>query len=253
MAQKSWSTDYEPQIAKIKWRAKAIGLFLKRFLASIPLIGPLAYCSWNEHRSSAREMFFILLFSTATFWLTALFLLGTQSARTLGYPNLIFSTVKAGELFIFTVGFLGPILITAGDDPDTAKQFPGRLWSLAAVFLIGVVAAGFHSQIKAAQLKGPLAPLDAEFFYNASLYVAIAAVVLRYLSMVYRKSTFSPKDEIRDPVDKFATTFDERHAADAGQTVKVKAPDAIAQPEDVDAKPLEDFEAAFEAQQAGRT
>jgi len=188
-------------------------------------------------------MFFILLFSTATFWLTAVFLLGSHSTRVLGYPALLFSTVRTGELFIFTVGFLGPILLSASDDPKDAKAFPARLWTIASLLIIGLIAAGYHSQIKADQLKGALNPSDAEFFYKVSLYVAFAAVGLRYLSMVYRRSTFLPQVEIRKPVDEFADQFDQRHAADTS----VHAKRAATQPKEL---PREDFAEAFEKREA---
>ena len=193
-----------------------------------------------------REMFFILLFSTATFWLTALFLLGSQTTRVLGYPALLFSTVRTGELFIFTVGFLGPILLLTSDDPKEARVFPSRLWSVAALLIIGLIAAGYHSQIKAAQFKGALDPSDADFFYTVSLSVAVAAVVLRYLSMVYRRSTFVPQVEIKKPTDEFADNFEQRHPKDGS------APSDQMREAKGDL-PHEDFAEAFEQREAEKS
>ena len=224
----------------------------KRIVANLPLVGPLAYCSWEQHRICIREMFFILLFSTATFWMKAVFLLGSHNTRALGYPALVLSTIKTGELFIFTVGFLGPILMHVADDPKDARAFPGRLWNIAALVIIGLIAAGFHSQIKAAQFKGSVDPTDADFFYTVSLYVATAAIVLRYLSMVYRRSTFIPQIEIKRPVDEFASKFDARHTADKPPHQREDFADEFEKRkrEEVGELPREDFADAFEQLEA---
>ena len=157
-------------------------------------------------------MFIITAFATATFWLTAIFLMSSQAARANGYVSTVVSTVKSGELFIFAVGFLGPILLTALEDPKDAREFPGRLWHVFALIVIGLVATGYHSQIKAGLLKGSaLGGADQEFLFEISYWIALAAVVLRYLAIVYRKSTFIPEDEIKKPETDFAEKFVKAH------------------------------------------
>ena len=192
---------------------RAIRSWLSRKASGFPLFGHLVYCKWPQHRAAAREMFVITAFATATFWLTAVFLMSSQSARANGYVSTVLSTANEGELFIFAVGFLGPILLTALDDPrDARREFPGRLWHIFALIIIGLVATGYHAQIKAGQLKGSaLAAPDQEFLFEISAWIAAAAVVLRYLAIVYRKSTFVPEDEIKQPETDFADKFVKAH------------------------------------------
>ena len=187
--------------------------WLSRKISGFPVLGHLVYCKWPQHLAAAREMFVITSFATATFWLTALFLMTSQTARANGYVTTVLSTARSGELFIFAVGFLGPILLTALDDPKDAKrEFPGRLWHIFALIVIGFVATGYHAQIKAGQLHGgTLAPSDQEFLFQVSAWIAIAAVVLRYLAIVYRKSTFVPEDEIKLPETEFAKQYVKAH------------------------------------------
>lgn len=186
--------------------------WLRRRLSAFPVLGHLVYCKWPQHRAAAREMFIITAFATATFWLTAIFLMSSQAARANGYVSTVVSTVKSGELFIFAVGFLGPILLTALEDPKDAREFPGRLWHVFALIVIGLVATGYHSQIKAGLLKGSaLGGADQEFLFEISYWIALAAVVLRYLAIVYRKSTFIPEDEIKKPETDFAEKFVKAH------------------------------------------
>jgi hypothetical protein len=186
-----------------------------RHVSGFPVFGHLVYCKWPQHRAAAREWFIVTAFATATFWLTALLLMTSQTARSNGYFSTVVSTARSGELFIFAVGFLGPILLTALDDPKDAKEFPGRLWHIFALVVIGLVATGFHAQIKAGQLKSvALGESDQEFLFHASAWIALAAVTLRYLAIVYRKSTFVPEDEIKRPETEFADQYVKSHESE---------------------------------------
>lgn len=218
-------------ILKLTALIKGVGKFFSKLVepvryafSHVPVIGPLVYCRWKDHKASFREMTIIFLFATATFWLTSLILMGFSNTRALGYFPVLLSTVKSGELFIFSVGFIGPILLSAAEDKKDEREFPGRLWHLLALVLLALVGTAFHSQIKSAQLAGSVNPADFDFWFNASLYIAVFAVVLRYLSMVYRKSTFSPQKEIKgrevDFADQYAKHRGEKitHAAVAPNT-----------------------------------
>jgi hypothetical protein len=200
---------------------KAIGagwLWLCRHISGFPILGHLVYCRWPQHRAAAREWVIVTAFATATFWLTALLLMTSQTARSNGYVSTVISTVRSGELFIFVVGFLGPILLTALDDPKGAKEFPGRLWHVFALVVIGLIATGYHAQIKAGQLKGgTLGESDQEFLLHVSAWIALAAVMLRYLAIVYRKSTFVPEDELKRPETEFADNYVKSHEPETKQ------------------------------------
>lgn len=196
--------------------------FLRYFFSHIPVLGPLVYCKWKDHKAAIKEMTIIILFATATFWLTSLILMGAQTTRALGYFPVLLSTVKTGELFIFTVGFIGPILLNTAEDKKDEREFPGRLWHLLALILMALVATAFHAQIKSAQLQKSFVQADLDFWFEMSLYIAASAVVLRYLSMVYRKSTFSPQAEIKGREESFMDEYENHRKGSAtkGSTAK---------------------------------
>ena len=181
----------------------------RHVFSHIPVIGPLVYCKWVDHKAAIKEMTTIMLFATAAFWLTSFILMGTQAARALGYMSVLFTTVNRGELFIFTVGFIGPILLHTSEDKKDEKAFPGRHWVLLVLIILALVASAYHSQIKSAQLTGTIIPADMSFLFNVSLGLATFVVVLRYLAMVYRKSTFSPQIEIKIPEESFSDAYAE--------------------------------------------
>lgn len=173
----------------------------------VPVFGPLVYCKWQDHKAAIKEMSTIMLFATAAFWLTSLILMGAEAARSLGYFHVLFTTVNRGELFIFTVGFIGPILLHTSEDKTDEREFPGRHWHLLALMLIGLVASAYHSQIKSAQLTDTLVQSDLDYWFHVSLGLAVVVVVLRYLAMVYRKSTFSPRTEIKAKEESFLNDY----------------------------------------------
>lgn len=179
--------------------------------SKVPLIGPLFYCRWTDHAACLKEISISLAFATGTFWLTAIFLLSLKASSAMNYLELLHTTVKNGELFIFAVGFLGPILLITAEDPVEARPFPGRTWHIFAFIILGILAAGFHSQIKAAQFAEHLDIFNETFLLHASMLIGGAAVVLRYLAVLYRKSTFAPKKELKDPESDFANEWGARH------------------------------------------
>lgn len=190
----------------------------------VPILGPLVYCKWEDHKAAIKEMTTIMLFATAAFWLTSLILMGVQAARSLGYFQVLLTTVNRGELFIFTVGFIGPILLHTSEDKADEREFPGRHWHLLTLMLLALVASAYHSQIKSAQLTGTLIPSDLDYLFNVSVGLAVFVVVLRYLAMVYRKSTFSPRMEIKAKEKSFLDQYAKHRggSGNAGQATEVQ-------------------------------
>ncbi len=179
--------------------------------AHIPIFGPLTNCTRSDHRSAAKEFVVILIFATATFWLTALFLRALSANTHATYLAVLSSTARAGELFIFSVAFLGPILVTAGEDPVNAKAFPGRIWHFLALVFLALIASGFYALMKIAQTQGLERIFNVEFLVSSSFAVATFAIVLRYLAIVYRKTTISPESIMKGGEQDFADAFEARH------------------------------------------
>jgi len=190
-----------------------ISAWFKDAWKKIPILGPLVYCSRKNHADTLKELLVTLLFSTTTFWITVFFLKAYSSNTHVPYFDLLRQTVSAGQLFIFSVTFLGPVYLIAGEDPENAKVFPNRGVHLVALFPIALLGGGLY----AIQFGGRTSPgivlLDQEYLLHASVYIAALAIVLRYLTVVYRKSTmtFNPEAEMVEPSQLFAEKFAARH------------------------------------------
>lgn len=183
---------------------------------SIPVLGPLSRCAPRHHFGAIKEFMIALCFSTSTFWLTALLLRAFAQNRGAEPSNLLYQTVNAGQLFIFAVGFLGPILIMAADDPPRARVFPGRTWHFLGLILLATIASGFYALQLFGRSPGFAELIDVDFLFRASLYIAILTAGLRYLTIVYRRSTleFDAEKELKGPVENFVNDFTKRHSGE---------------------------------------
>jgi hypothetical protein len=180
-----------------------------------PILGHLAHCTKKNHWDALKEFSINFVFGTATFWLTALLLSAFASNKGLNYFGILFLTMSAGQLFIFSVGMLGPILLTASDDPSDEAKFPGRPSHFTVLIIIGALASGFYAMSLASK-NGSKEIFDNDFLFHASLVIGIVATVMRYLTTVYRKSTlkFDLEDKFKKPVSDFADQFARRHGGE---------------------------------------
>lgn len=187
---------------------------LRAILRKIPLFGDLADCHVSDHSKAAKEFAVITLFATTTFWFSALILLGLDANKDLHYLHMLGTTVRSGELFIFSVAFLGPVLWTALEDPVGTRPFPGKLWHTLAVLILGLVCAAFFALIKVASIPGSFR-LNAEFLFSLSLWTAGFCLLLRYLALVYRKATLRPDEAMKRGEEAFASQFVQHQSEDA--------------------------------------
>lgn len=185
----------------------------RKIFSGIPILGPLATCSRKNHKDSVKEFAITILFGTATFWVTAVFLKAFTANDGKDYGEVLYTTVSTGQLFIFSVGMLGPILLASAEDPDPKKQFPGRTYHFALILLLGALASGFYAFVLAGRQPQAAGLLNSNFLYNASVCIAVVVVLMRYLTTVYRKSTssFDAEDGLKAPVNEFAERFNNRH------------------------------------------
>lgn len=182
------------------------------FWRDFPIVGPLANCTRKHHAKAFSEFAVNLLFGTLTFWGTALLGLTFMTSKNLGIGDLIFETVKEGQLFIFAVGMLGPILLTTSTTEDGDKKFPSQRWHLVALLLLGIFATGFYSQSLAVR-RGSL-DFDPHVLFMISAGIASCAIVLRYLAVVTKVSMGNRKeleDEIKASERDFESAFNARH------------------------------------------
>lgn len=190
------------------------GARIRATLKPIPVIGPLAHCSVKHHQAALKEFATAMLFGTATFWLTAVLLKGFHAHKDLGYGDTFVMTINQGQLFIFAVSLLGPIVLTTADDPEKSNKFPGRLSHLSVLMILSIAASSFYAFELASRQPQAAELFNKAFLFNASLAIALTVVVMRYLTIVYRKSTHEPDSQQRmvDVHEQFATAFDEEVA-----------------------------------------
>lgn len=188
----------------------------QRQFSRIPIVGPLTNCTVKNHLDSLKEFSITILFGTATFWVTAIFLKAFLVNSAKSNVEILHSTVSTGQLFIFAVGMLGPILLASAEDPDSTKQFPGRTYHFALILLLGVLASGFYAFVLASREPQAVGLFDSTFLYRASVCIALFVVAMRYLTTVYRKSTatFNAEESFKEPVNDFAAEFNARHPAE---------------------------------------
>ena len=176
-------------------------------IEKIPVFGHLVHCTRSNHADSIKEFLPSIAFSTATFWLTAIFLLALKTNATQDFWGMLISTASSGELLIFSLAFLGSIIVSAAEDPATARVFPGRAWHFFVVFSVALVAAGFYALIKVSASSDTAQLYDPDYILRSSAYIAGIAILLAYLTLVYRKQTFDPDKEIKKAEEDFADDF----------------------------------------------
>lgn len=194
-------------------------IYRRRVQAAIrvlPIFGHLPNCTLKDHASAIKEFVPTIVFGTATFWLTAVILGAFSAYRQFNFAELLYTTTNSGQLFIFSVGMLGPILIVSATDPPNTRQFPGRLGHFALIVVLGALASGFYAIVLAGREQSSLNLVNKSYVYNASLLIALSVVVMRYLTTVYRKNTQSADAEelLKEPENQFADKFSARHTFD---------------------------------------
>lgn len=192
---------------------------IRRGLSSLPLFGPLFACRKEDYSSATREFIIIISFATATFWLSALFLVILDSGNKMTYPDLLAITIKEGQLFIFATALLGPILVFASEDPPNSKPFPARTWIILALVLLGIVCSGCYAFMRGASGMGSTAPirLNDRFLANAAIACASIAAAFRYLAILYNKYRMRP-EEVKASEEDFIDRFRHRHESQSNSS-----------------------------------
>lgn len=195
----------------------------------LPIVGHLPNCTLKNHTDSLKEFSITILFGTATFWVTALLLMGFAANKESDYLDLLYKTTNSGQLFIFAVGMLGPILLASAEEPQNTKQFPGRAAHFALILLLGALASGFYATVLAGRDPRATALINNQFLFTASTVIASLVVVMRYLTTVYRKNTsaFNVEERLKGPEKEFAADFEARHASDPLSASSASAADAM--------------------------
>src|SRR3546814_8793874 len=76
---------------------------LKKVGLALPVVGPLFECTMDAHLKSLKEFVPTIAFSTATFWLSAIFLWALKENAAVEPLDLLLKTVDSGELLIISL------------------------------------------------------------------------------------------------------------------------------------------------------
>lgn len=172
-------------------------------LSRIWLIGKLFRTSLSIHAGAFNEFMYLLLWSVLPFALGALVLYVTSEAGNKSFYDFGLDTFRNGELLVFTISMLAPILFLTLHDPEQAEAFPHKLPISTMVALIIVTCASLFALLKASAVK------DVSFVFKLSVILTIVALAFRYLAIVYHKvrmPTLTEK-ELRAPQQNFVEDF----------------------------------------------
>lgn len=154
---------------------------VSRSLSRIWLLGTLFRADRKTHFSALGEFMYLFLWSVLPFALGALVLYVTSSSTNKSFYEFGLDTFRNGELLVFTISMLAPILYLTLHDPEQADPFPHKLPISTGVALIVVTCAALFALLKASAVK------DLPFVFELSLILTAIALVFRYLAILYHK------------------------------------------------------------------
>lgn len=156
--------------------------------------------------SALYEFAYLVIWSILPFALGALVLYVISDAKDKNFFELAVKTFRNGELLVFTISMLAPILYLTLHDPEQADPFPHKLPLSTTVSLIIVTSAALFAVMKSGGVK------DTEFVYYFSVFLTLCALFFRFLAILYHKVRMPAlsERELRGPQDQFVENFRER-------------------------------------------
>jgi hypothetical protein len=173
---------------------------------AIPLFGGLVDCTWRDHWDSLTQTFVIVLLSTTPIWLGALIVVYSAGAglELAAFGTALKSTVKNGELLMYSTALLAPVFWMALVDPPGAHVFPSKVSHMVLIGVIDLVAGAFFGLVTAHNNANP------RFISTLSTWMFIASLVLLYLGTVYHTSRLpDAPQEFKRQEDDFSTAYGE--------------------------------------------
>lgn len=167
------------------------------------LIGGLFDASLKIYCHALYEFLYLLVWSILPFALGALTLYVTSSDVDKSFWQFAWSTIQNGELLVFTISMLAPILYMTLYDPEKAAPFPHKLPMSTVVALIVVISAVLFALLKAKAVK------DFYFVINFSVILTLLALIFRFLALVYHRARLKSVNEtvLRQPENDFVSGY----------------------------------------------
>lgn len=155
---------------------KALELISKTWI-----VGRLFKTSSATITGAFYEFVYLFVWSILPFALGALVMYVTSEDPNKSFFLLSKNTFRNGELLVFTISMLAPILYLTLHDPESADPFPHKLPISTIVALIIVTSAALFALLKASAVK------DVPFVFETSVVLTLVALVFRFLAIVYHK------------------------------------------------------------------
>jgi hypothetical protein len=183
---------------------------VRHLLSRVPILGAPFHCTSSQLLSALVEFFVVLVFATATFWVTAFIQSFLSANDDKGFFQLLADTTKRGELYIFATALLGPILVHLGDDSEHLRAFPSRLWFMLFLVVGGMVCAAPYALLRVASTPGVTMALNIDWILFFSVIIGSVALVVRFSAIAGSKSRASAEDLFKQKEIDFADQFAER-------------------------------------------
>lgn len=183
------------------------------YLSRMWLFGTLFKAGRKTHAYAFYEFVYLLLWSVLPFALGALVLYVTSNATDKSFYDFGLDTFRNGELLVFTISMLAPILYLTLHDPDQAEPFAHKLPISTVVALIIVTSASLFALLKASAVK------DFPFVFELSVALTVIALIFRYLAIIYHKIRMPQitERELRAPQKTFVEDYRRHVEGDTGQ------------------------------------
>lgn len=187
------------------------------------IIGTMFRANLTTIASAFYEFAYLLAWSVLPFALGTLVMYVVSDDPNKSFLTLTQNTFKNGELLVFTISMLAPILYLTLHDPESADPFPHKLPISTVVALVIVTCASLFALQKAAAVK------DTSFVFTTSVILTLAALVFRFLAIVYHKIRMPQVNEetLRENQNSFIDDF-RSHIGKESQTEQRDFTNALA-------------------------
>lgn len=173
------------------------------FLSHMWLIGSMFKAGRKTYSGALYEFTYLILWSVLPFALGALTLYVASADNEKSFYEFWLSTFRNGELLVFTISMLAPILYMTLYDPDKAGPFPHKLPISTVVALIIVTCAALFALLKANAVN------DVSFVFGLSVILTLLALFFRFLALVYHRLRMPQvnETELRSSQDSFVNQY----------------------------------------------
>lgn len=174
-------------------------------LSHVWLLGTLFKVNRSTYAGAFYEFLYLFLWSVLPFALGALVLYVTSADPTKDFFQLGLNTFRNGELLVFTISMLAPILYLTLHDPERAFPFPHKLPISTVVALVIVTCAALFALLKASSVR------DFPFVFELSVGLTGLALCFRYIALVYHRYRMFPPSELEMRAQQVGFVEDFKH------------------------------------------